>query len=317
MLKTITLVSYLLPLYILCNLKKMKNMLIVLATWLFCNIAIGSCLNAAINYPSVKFTTHDASTGSYQSFLSTLRSALDSGSDSHGIPLLRKKSEITSKNEYLQVDLINYDTQLNITLAITVVNVYVIGFKSGGKSFFLSDAPSNAINLLFGGTSKTTLKLDTNYQSLGDRSRVGLGIGPLKKAINALNNFNGAVSDSLKESLLVVIQMVAEAARFKYIEKQIDNYLLGEYKPKSDTLSLENSWDALSTQIQESSTAGKFKTPVTLQYANSTRYNVTTVEQVKPDISILLCKGSGRTVGQERFGEIFVEKVVENWLPML
>ncbi|XP_065868619.1 ribosome-inactivating protein cucurmosin-like [Euphorbia lathyris] len=317
MLKTITLVSCLFPRYILCNLKKMKNMLIVLATWLFCNIAIGSCLTAPINYASVRFTTDQASTGSYQSFLSSLRTELDSKYDSHDIPLLRKQSQITDSNKYLLVTLINHESKFNVTLAVMVVNVYVIGFRSGSKSFFLSDAPDDANTLLFGGTTKTKLSLSTNYQSLGDRSKVGLGIGPLKKAINALYNFNGAVSNSLKESLLVVIQMVAEAARFKYIEKQIDNYLLNEYKPKSDTLTLENSWDALSTQIQQSGSSGIFKTPVPLEYANGTKYSVSTVAQIKPDISLLLYKGSGRTVGQEKFGEIFVEKVVEKWLPVL
>ncbi|XP_065869458.1 ribosome-inactivating protein cucurmosin-like [Euphorbia lathyris] len=295
----------------------MKKMLIVLATSLFCNIAIGSCLNAPINYPSVRFTTHLASTGSYQSFMSSLRTALDSKSESHGIPLLRNQLQITTSNKYLLVDLINYDSQLNITLAVLVVNVYVIGFKSGGNSFFLKDAPNDANTLLFSGTKKTTLTLDTNYNSLGDRSKVGLGIGPLSKAIDTINSFSGSVTGTFKNSLLVVIQMVAEAARFKYIQLQIDQYLKDGYTPKSDTLSLENSWAALSTQIQLSGADGKFKTPVTLQNASGGKYNVTTVAEIKPDISLLLCKGSGGAVGQEKFGEIFVEKVVEKWLPVL
>ncbi|XP_065868070.1 ribosome-inactivating protein cucurmosin-like [Euphorbia lathyris] len=296
----------------------MKNMLIVLATWLFCNIAIGSCLTAPIIYPSVTFTTHLASDGSYRELMSSLRSKLDSGSKSHDIPILRNPSEIRTDNQYLLVNLINYDSKFNVTLAITVVNVYVIGFKSGGNSFFLSDAPKDATSLLFQGTKTQKLTVSTNYQTLGNRLTVGLGIGPLKKAINTLYNFNGAsITTEFKNSLLVIIQMVAEAARFQYIQRQIENGLVEEFRPKSDTISLENSWAALSTQIQLSGTGGKFIKPVTLEYANGTKYNVSTVAQVKPDISILLCKGSGKTFGQEKFGEIFVEKIVEKWLPVL
>ncbi|XP_065865905.1 ribosome-inactivating protein cucurmosin-like [Euphorbia lathyris] len=268
----------------------MKNMLIVLATWLFCNIAIGSCLKTPINYPSVTFTTHLASDGSYRDLMSSLRRELDSGSKSHDIPILRKSSEITKANQYLLVNLINYESKFNVTLAITVVNVYVIGFKSGSNSFFLSDAPSDATSLLFHGTKPQKLTVSTNYNILGDRSTVGLGIGPLRKAIDTLYSFNGAVTPAFKNSLLIVIQMVAEAGRFKYIQRQIENGLVEGYKPKSDTISLENSWAALSTQIQLSGTSGNFKTPVTLEYANGTKYNVLTVAQVKPDISILLCK---------------------------
>ncbi|XP_065865482.1 ribosome-inactivating protein cucurmosin-like [Euphorbia lathyris] len=317
MLKTITLVSCLFPPYSV-QVGKMKKMLMLLATWLCCNIAIGSCQYAAITYPSVSFTTHLASDGSYRSLMSSLRKELDSNSESHEIPILRKPSEITDKNKYLLVNLINNVTRYDVTLAITVVNVYVIGFKSGGNSFFLSDAPSDATKLLFDGTSKKKLTLGTNYASLGDRSKVGLGIGPLKKAIDTLYSFNGVVTTEVKNSLLVVIQMVAEAGRFQYIQKQIENELLGEYKPKSDTISLENSWDALSKQIQQCGRNGIFTAPVTLKNADGSNKIISSVSQVKPDISILLYyKGSGKTVEEERSGEILAEEVVEKWLSVL
>ncbi|XP_065869289.1 ribosome-inactivating protein cucurmosin-like isoform X2 [Euphorbia lathyris] len=297
----------------------MTKMLMLLATWLSCNIAIGSCQYAAIKYPSVTFTTHLASDGSYRSLMSSLRKELDSSSKSHDIPILRKPSEITTDNKYLLVTLINHESKFNVTLAITVVNVYVIGFKSGGNSFFLSDAPSDATNLLFDGTSKKKLSVSTNYVNLGDRTKVGLGIGPLKRAIDTLYTFNGvSVTTDFKNSLLVVIQMVAEAARFKYIQEKIENDLSGEYRPKSDTISLENSWDALSKQIQQCGSSGKFTTPVILQNADGSNKIISSVAEVKPDISILLYyKGSGKTVEEERSGEILAEEVVEKWLSLL
>ncbi|XP_065865525.1 ribosome-inactivating protein cucurmosin-like [Euphorbia lathyris] len=297
----------------------MKKMLIVLATWLFCNIAIGLCQNAAINYPTVSFTTHLPSDASYKGLMSSLRKELDSDSESHDIPILRKPSAITQNNQYLLVDLINFNSKLSITLAITVVNVYVIGYKSGGNSFFLKDAPSDANKLLFDGTIKKTLTtVDTNYINLGDRTKVGLGIGPLNKAIDTLSKFNGvSVDKTFKDSLLVVIQMVAEAARFKFIQQKIHDNLLEEYKPQNDVLSLENSWEALSKQIQLSGSDGQFKTAVQLLNAAGAIYSVTNVAQVKSDISLLLYKGSGRTVEEERSGEILAEEVVEKWLPVL
>ncbi|XP_065866358.1 ribosome-inactivating protein cucurmosin-like [Euphorbia lathyris] len=279
---------------------------ILLATWLSCSFLIAS----AINYSTVTFTTHLESVGSYQTFITSLRNKLQSGSKSHDIAVLRKESQITNQNMFLLVELINYDEKLSITLAVNVSDAYVIAYKSGAKSFFLKDAPKVSEALLFDRTTKEPrLSVDTNYNNLGDRTKVGLGIGPLGRAITALNKFDGvSVDATFRNSLLVVIQMVSEAARFKFIELQIENNITGQYKPKWDTITYENRWDRLSEQIQLSGTNGVFKTPVDLENADGTAKIVSNVADVKSDITILKYHGSGEGFGEE---------IVEEWLQVL
>nr|AAO15530.1 ribosome inactivating protein Euserratin 1 precursor [Euphorbia serrata] len=292
------------------------KMWIVFATWLCCNIAIGSSLNAPVNYPTVKFTTHLASVGSYQTLMSALRVNLESKLESHNIPLLRKPSDITDQNKYLLVELTNYDTKRTVTLALTVLNVYVIGYKSGTKSFFLKDAPSDAKTLLFTDTTPKTLEVDTNYNNLGDRSKVGLGIPALKNAINILNQFDGVSTDQdFKHSLLIVIQMVSEAARFKFIQLKIEGGLLTQYLPKPDTISYQNNWSALSKSIQLADANGRLSESVTLKYEDGKDRVVFMVEQVQRDISLLLYHvGSTERLGEEKFGGVYADEAVEDEL---
>ncbi|XP_065866356.1 ribosome-inactivating protein cucurmosin-like [Euphorbia lathyris] len=289
---------------------------ILLATWLSYSFLIAT----AINYPTVTFTTDLGSVGSYQTFMTSLRNNLQSGSKSHDIAVLRKPSQITNQNMFLLVELINYDKQLSITVAVSVVNVYVIAFKSGTKSFFLKDAPRGSEALLFDRTTKEPrLTVSTNYNNLGDRTKVGLGIKALGGAIEILNKFDGKSVDApFKESLLVVIQMIAEASRFKFIELQIENKIIDdEYLPKWDTISFENRWDKLSEQIQLSGTDGIFKTPVQLQNADRSAKVVSNVAQVKSDVTLMLYHGSGERVAEEKFEGIAAEEVVKEWLEVL
>ncbi|XP_065866860.1 ribosome-inactivating protein cucurmosin-like [Euphorbia lathyris] len=267
----------------------------VLATWLFFTLVIAS----SQNYPTVRFTTHLYTTGSYQNFITSLRNNLRSVTQSHGIPVLRKPSQVTSQNKFLLVELINYDSKRSITLALYVVDVYVIGYKSEGNSFFLKDSPKGSEDLLFAGKEKVRLQLDSTYAKLGDRSKIPLGIGALATAIDTLHNFDGRnVNDAFRHSLVVVAEMVAEATRFKFIEEYIKNNLEYGYTPKGDTISYENQWNSLSEQIQKSGSDGKFKTKVRVQNEDYSIKYVSSVAEVKPDIAMLLYKGTGETLGE-------------------
>ncbi|XP_065868962.1 ribosome-inactivating protein luffaculin 1-like [Euphorbia lathyris] len=293
----------------------MKITCLVIATWLFCNVTIGSSLI----YPTSKLTTDGISVGSYQSFITDVRSNLKSGATSHDILLLRKSSEITNKNMFVEVELSYYDTKLEkkiaITLALYALNSYVIGYKSETRSFFFKEAPSAAQNLLFDGTTKKPVEVYTTYDKLADRSKIMLSTGALKKSIGILHDFDGInINTALKESLVVVIQMVAEATRFKLIENHIEFNLTYGYTPKGDTITYENAWDPLSEQIQLSGSDGKFKTPVQVQNADYSFKNISSVQQVKSDITILLVKGSKETIGDVIFGDISATEVVEESL---
>ncbi|XP_065866355.1 ribosome-inactivating protein cucurmosin-like [Euphorbia lathyris] len=255
---------------------KMKQWFL-LATWLCFTFAIAS----SQNYPTVRFTTHLYTTGSYQNFITSLRNNLRSDTQSHGMLVLPNPSQVTYQNKFLLVELINYESKHSITLALYVVDVYVIGYKSEGNSFFLKDAPEGSEKLLFDGTEKVRLQLDSTYAKLGDRSKIPLGIGALAAAIDILHNFDGRnVNDAFRHS------------------EYIKNNLEFGYTPKGDTISYENQWNSLSEQIQKSGSDGKFKTKVQVQNEDYSIKYVSSVAEVKPDIAMLLYKGTGETLGE-------------------
>ncbi|WCJ41750.1 Ribosome-inactivating protein gynostemmin [Euphorbia peplus] len=276
------------------------SMQVIFATWLCCTIAIAS------SFPTVRYSTQDTSVGCYQLFMATVRRALASELTSHGIPVLRKPSDVTNDNKYLLVQLDGDSPTETITLALNVVNAYVFGYKADeGRSFFFKDAPAGveaANNGLFDGTTKVRLmSQDSNYINLGDRTKYPLGISsPIKNAIDILRRFDGKIiDDNFRHSFLVLIQNIAEAARFKFLQRQIEADIYDSYKPQGIVISYENKWDLLSEQIQLAGADGAFPKQVQLENDDFTPRYVSNVADVKADMGILLYKGSGDRVGDK------------------
>ncbi|XP_065857728.1 ribosome-inactivating protein gelonin-like [Euphorbia lathyris] len=246
------------------------------------------------SFTTLQYTTNGASVGSYQTFITSLRRELSSGITSHGILVTRKPSTITKQNRYLLVQLTGANSGETITLALNRENAYFIGYQADARrSFFFNDSPPNveAPNSgLFDGTTKARVSgLDTHYTSLGDRTKIPLGIiTPIRTAVNNLRLFNGVnVSASIRESVLVLIQVVSEAARFKVLQRGIEANVNDAFRPRGVVISYQNSWDAVSEQVQIAGADGRFKTPVQLQNENFTPRIVSTVAQVKSDMGLL------------------------------
>ncbi|PWA86671.1 auxin-responsive GH3 family protein [Artemisia annua] len=90
-----------------------------------------------------------------------------------------------------------------------------------------------------------------NYGSLLPRDCHELGHGALNDAIRNLYYEHSRQSQRI--ALLVIIQMVPEAVRIRYIEHLIRRNMLGEnlnFIPDAMARSMENVWSALSKQIQ-------------------------------------------------------------------
>ncbi|PWA53911.1 ribosome-inactivating protein bryodin II [Artemisia annua] len=90
-----------------------------------------------------------------------------------------------------------------------------------------------------------------NYGSLLPRDCHELGHGALNDAI--MNLYYEHSRQSQRIALLVIIQMVPEAVRIRYIEHLIRRNMLGEnlnFIPDAMARSMENVWSALSKQIQ-------------------------------------------------------------------
>ncbi|XP_050211796.1 agglutinin-like [Mercurialis annua] len=201
---------------------------LVVAIWL----GLITTTAAIYEYPVVRFTLVDVTGQSYSDFIDELRSHLVTGDDvRHGIPVLRSTVDIAQR--FVLVELTNLQG-VTITVAVDVINVYVVGYRAGNRNpiFFRPDneADSVAITHVFPGTDGQTLTNGGNYDDLehhaGDRSGINLGLHALDAAISALYDFamggHGEVPlDRLLRSFMVGIQMISEAARFNLIRDDI------------------------------------------------------------------------------------------------
>ncbi|XP_065857444.1 ribosome-inactivating protein gelonin-like [Euphorbia lathyris] len=264
---------------------------IVFATWLCFSIVTAS------SFTTIPYTSNGASVGSYQMFMTSLRRELSSRTTNNNILVTRRPSTITNQNRYLLVQLTGANAGETITMALNMENAYFIGYKTNdGRSFFFKDSPTNieaANSGLFDGTTKVRVQgLDTHYTSLGDRTKIPLGImTPMRNAINNLRLFNGVVTTSIRESVLVLIQVVSEAARFKVLQRAIEANINDAFRPKGVVISYQNSWDAISLQVQTAGADGRFRTPVQLQNEDFTPRTVSTVAEVKSDMGLLHYNG--------------------------
>ncbi|XP_028085353.1 nigrin b-like [Camellia sinensis] len=186
----------------------------------------------------------------------------------NNLPVLNPESKVRVGKGFILVSLINGDT---VTLAIDVVNLYVVAFSgANNKSYFFKDVTALQYSNLFVGTQKTNLTFTGNYVSLEDRSgkeRNSLPLGPTPLADAIIRLWNGR---SVAEPLLVVIQMVSEAARFQYIEVQVGKSIANQtmFTPKGLITSMENKWSKMSKQIQLSADREHFIKSVQLKNDN-------------------------------------------------
>jgi len=87
--------------------------------------------------------------------------------------------------------------------------------------------------------------------------------------------------------LLVSIQMISEAARFKYIEGQVlYNFRVG-FTPDYKVPNLEDKWGKISKAIFEANKEGKFNSALELKDERNQDWKVTEVKQIAPDVSLL------------------------------
>nr|QCH00552.1 RIP2 [Vernicia fordii] len=312
---------------------------IVVATWFCFTIAFGlarvTCPSAENHYhnytvdtsPSFIITRIPAEDKSrYQQFMVNLRDKLAYGTPSNGIQVLRATA--SKGDKYILVKLKNSGDK-EITLGINVINAYVVAYrvvtnspKTKDNSYFFNDAKElkDAKTYLFKDTNQITLdKFTGSYDSLkaegGDREKVDLGVGKLDSFIYTLHETT--VPNKIAKPLVCVIQMVSEAARFKYIEQKIVDKIEGSFTPKLDVISRENNWDNLSRAIQTADQKGNIKKEfqVTLKDEKGSRITISNINQVKGDMGILK-----KYVAKISFNpslEQTADLIQNDWLPLL
>lgn len=189
------------------------------AAWLASSICVNGLRPKY--YCVVPFYTRGANQTTYGDFIQKLRYEMGSQATIYGIPQLRETSSWTSgdADRYVQVTLYN-SAGASITLAIDKVNVNLVGYRTGYDSYFFPSYYGPETSNLFAGTKRYLINFNETYSSMEKaagttRKSINLGMGELDKAIQALYDKQFSASAS---SLLIVIQMIPEAVRYRYIK---------------------------------------------------------------------------------------------------
>lgn len=204
--------------------------------------------------------TYDLSGGTkgYSQFLTNLRKKLEA-TKACNMPVTR--ANLPAGAEYVLVDL-KVTTAQYVTLAIRVNNVYLVAYRVGGKTqgTFLNEPDVKfARSKLFDmKDNQPTLRYDSNYANIeavgGSRKDLLLGLQELRKRIVAFFDPNKPVSAAEEaQFILTSIQMVSEAARFKYIENLVvKSGLSTSFKPDSKMIDLQTNWGKISKAVHQS-----------------------------------------------------------------
>nr|1MRG_A Chain A, ALPHA-MOMORCHARIN [Momordica charantia] len=240
----------------------------------------------------VSFRLSGADPRSYGMFIKDLRNALPFREKVYNIPLLLPS--VSGAGRYLLMHLFNRDGK-TITVAVDVTNIYIMGYLADTTSYFFNEpAAELASQYVFrDARRKITLPYSGDYERLQiaagkPREKIPIGLPALDSAISTLLHYD---STAAAGALLVLIQTTAEAARFKYIEQQIQERAYRDEVPSLATISLENSWSGLSKQIQlAQGNNGIFRTPIVLVDNKGNRVQITNVTSkvVTSNIQLLL-----------------------------
>ncbi|XP_027352168.1 abrin-a-like [Abrus precatorius] len=246
--------------------------LLILGIACACSFSVRRCAASAnplvaTTEDPIKFTTEGATSKSYKQFIDALRERLTGGLI-HDIPVLRDPTTVEERHRYITVELSNSDTE-SIEVGIDVTNAYVVAYRAGTQSYFLHDAPASASDYLFTDTDHYSLPFNGTYGDLvrwahQNRTQIPLGLRALTHAISFLRS-GGDDNEEKARTLIVIIQMVSEAARFRYISNRVRVSIRTgtAFQPDPAMLSLENRWDRLSGAVQQA-TQDTFPNEVTL-----------------------------------------------------
>ncbi|XP_074281916.1 ribosome-inactivating protein lychnin-like [Silene latifolia] len=212
--------------------------------------------------------TVDSDSEEYSKFLNSLREELGRGTPKVcDIPATKK----ANNDKFVLVNLIVPFNQNTITLALRASDAYLVGFQD-------RDSKNNKLRANF--FSDEYKKLHGKYKSifpnaeiLGpelpvsssytdlekkagvSRDKLSLGVSSLQTAITAVGK--DFTAKNVAKFALISIQMVVEAARFKYIEDQVKSHgMFGSFAAGPRITLLENNWSKISEKYHKSCKLG-------------------------------------------------------------
>lgn len=266
------------------------------ARWLVLAISIiWVVLQGVVYAADVTFDLETASKTKYGTFLSNLRNIVkDSKLVYEGIPMLPAPIK-PAKYLLAELKAKKAGTDITITLAVSKNDLYVVAFTDqvAGKlrAHYFPDINLATAKAIFPtATQYIQIGYTSNYVSIegaAGSNRVNFQLGFVKLKEYMLNVYGKNVQDSdYRRSearfLLAAIQMVAEAARFKYVESKAINNVVPDYKVPS----LENNWSKISEGIRKA-VKKVISPPIELVNASNGKWTVNQVSDIKPDMGIL------------------------------
>ncbi|KAL2939001.1 Antiviral protein MAP [Bienertia sinuspersici] len=280
-----------------CMMMMMMMLVVFMPSMSLGRIVTDECGEQLGGYNRVVFdvaNAKDAKPGCYSKFLTRFRNLVEAPTRVCGIQSTRASPIPRPENEYITVDL-KINSKKWVTLAIDVIDLYIWGYqdKFNGtfRANFVSDAPQDIRDKLFNAT--TTIKRSTtfasDYTSLQRYANIGrnelpLGLHILYDAITSVYGTPGDELDGSTEAkfILIAIQMVSEAARFKFMEQPIrDNVNTDEVRYKR--VCFQNNWSKISKALYDADRAEPVSTKctnfkndlvVSNHYFRETYYNV-------------------------------------------
>uniref|UniRef100_A0A7C9DNE6 rRNA N-glycosylase n=1 Tax=Opuntia streptacantha TaxID=393608 RepID=A0A7C9DNE6_OPUST len=248
---------------------------------------------------------------SYTKMLTGLRDQVK-GTTCFKIPMISK----TPKTSYVFVDLKASATQI-ISVALKAADLYVVGYadtytdpktgKPQQRAFVLkSEKAGENFKGAFPTAKVEELSYTGSYLDIekpinaGDRKKLDLTRAGMELLFQTIYGKQFDKSDLKKRQaqfLLAAIQMIAEAARFKYIEKLVEDQYEGYSFVMNDKMySIVKKWDTISTAIANAKSSGQFiknengkEVPLTLVLVgpDGKNYDATNVKDVESDMGIL------------------------------
>ncbi|WOG87743.1 hypothetical protein DCAR_0206974 [Daucus carota subsp. sativus] len=204
-------------------------------------------------YPS---SSTDAIKTRYMRFIKYIREELVSGDEVHGIPRLQNPATLTGSNRFLQVALSNPSEDV-VILAIDKATAGIVGYRTRSKACFFTDTNGPDTSSVFPGMMRYQLPFSSGYSGMeviaGSRMNIYLGILELYECITHLDDLDD--KSSLARCMLVTIQMVSEAIRYRYVENLVVEHITETneaYLPTAAMFTFEENWKQLSTRIQQS-----------------------------------------------------------------
>ncbi|CAO2821306.1 unnamed protein product [Amaranthus hypochondriacus] len=242
------------------KIKKIRNLVYILVAITTSVIFQWTCNAADLTFDVTKSATSQSYSTLLNSFRDKVKDPKLTGTYGfqNDLPVVAAP---TNPAKYLYID-IKADNNKIITAAFDKNNLYYMGYAhtaDGAKKVRLFNDAPREVRLIFPDVTNTQNRyyssITGNYNDLGDRASVGLGAKPLNKFITEeiyeKKKFDITTD---KKLALMVIQTIAEAARFTYIEGEIvgkfgDN---SGFKCNDKAKSLQNNWEKTSKTVKES-----------------------------------------------------------------